>query len=41
MRRLGLPPEVADAVGFLLSDAAAFVTAADLVVDGGWSAQVK
>lgn len=41
MRRLGLPADVANAVAFLLSDAAAFVTATDLVVDGGWSAQVK
>jgi NAD(P)-dependent dehydrogenase (short-subunit alcohol dehydrogenase family) len=41
MRRLGLPADVAGAVAFLLSDDAAFVTATDLVVDGGWSAQIK
>ena len=41
MRRLGLPSDVAGAVSFLLSDDAAFVTATDLVVDGGWSAQIR
>jgi NAD(P)-dependent dehydrogenase (short-subunit alcohol dehydrogenase family) len=40
MRRLGLPTDIAGAVAFLLSDDAAFVTSTDLVVDGGWSAQV-
>ena len=29
---------MATAVAFLLSDEASFVTAASLVVDGGWSA---
>jgi NAD(P)-dependent dehydrogenase (short-subunit alcohol dehydrogenase family) len=41
MRRLGFPVDVAGAVAFLLSDDAAFVTATDLVVDGGWSAQIN
>lgn len=41
MRRLGFPDEIAAAIAFLLSDQASFVTATDLVVDGGWSAQVK
>jgi NAD(P)-dependent dehydrogenase (short-subunit alcohol dehydrogenase family) len=40
MRRLGLPSDIAGAVAFLLSEDAAFVTSTDLVVDGGWSAQV-
>lgn len=41
LRRLGLPDDIAGAVAFLLSDDAAFVTATDLVVDGGWTAQIK
>ena len=39
--RLGLPADVAHAVAFLLSERASFITATDLVVDGGWIAQIK
>lgn len=38
MRRLAAPAEVADAVVFLASDRARFITGTTLVVDGGWSA---
>ncbi len=39
LTRLGQPEDVADAVLFLLSDAARWITGADLVVDGGVSAR--
>ncbi len=38
--RLGTPTEIADAVAFLISDAASFITGAELVVDGGQSLKV-
>jgi NAD(P)-dependent dehydrogenase (short-subunit alcohol dehydrogenase family) len=36
--RLGTPPEIAEAIVWLLSDSASFVTGATLAVDGGFSA---
>jgi NAD(P)-dependent dehydrogenase (short-subunit alcohol dehydrogenase family) len=38
LRRVGDPEEVAQAVLFLCSDAASFITGADVAVDGGYSA---
>lgn len=36
--RLGVPRDIANAVRFLASDAAAWITGAELAVDGGWTA---
>ena len=38
--RLGTPMEIADAIAFLVSDAASFITGAELVVDGGQSLKI-
>jgi 3alpha(or 20beta)-hydroxysteroid dehydrogenase len=38
--RLGKPMEIADAVAFLLSEQASFITGSELVVDGGQSLQI-
>jgi len=36
LQRLGSPEEVAAAIMFLASSDAAFITGAELLVDGGW-----
>lgn len=37
--RIGRPEEIAHGSLFLCSDEASFVTGAELVIDGGWTAQ--
>lgn len=38
--RLGTPTEIADAVSFLVSERASFITGSELVVDGGQTLQI-
>jgi 3alpha(or 20beta)-hydroxysteroid dehydrogenase len=39
--RIGQPTEIADAVAFLVSEEASFITGSELVVDGGQCLQIK
>ncbi|HTX97167.1 MAG TPA: SDR family oxidoreductase [Mycobacterium sp.] len=39
--RIGEPEEIADAVAFLVSEEASFITGAELVVDGGQCLQIR
>ncbi len=39
--RIGQPGEIADAVAFLVSEAASFITGSELVVDGGQCVQIR
>jgi NAD(P)-dependent dehydrogenase (short-subunit alcohol dehydrogenase family) len=39
--RIGEPSEVADAVAFLVSDKASFITGSELVVDGGQCLKIQ
>lgn len=35
LRRLGMPKDIADAVEFLVSDKATYITGQTLIIDGG------
>ena len=39
--RIGLPKEAAEAVVWLCSDAASYVTGHSMIVDGGWTAAFR
>ena len=39
--RIGEPSEVADAVAFLVSDQASFITGSELVIDGGQCLKIQ
>jgi 3alpha(or 20beta)-hydroxysteroid dehydrogenase len=39
--RIGQPAEVADAVAFLVSDQASFITGSELIIDGGQCLQIR
>jgi NAD(P)-dependent dehydrogenase (short-subunit alcohol dehydrogenase family) len=41
LRKVGNPDDIANAVGFLCSDAASFITGHSLVVDGGLTIQLQ
>ena len=40
MGRIGKPVEIADAVAFLVSEHASFITGSELIVDGGQTLQI-
>jgi NAD(P)-dependent dehydrogenase (short-subunit alcohol dehydrogenase family) len=38
LKRWGTPEEIAQLITYLCSDAAAFITGSDVLIDGGWAA---